>query len=306
MMTCVVCQKSKSLPDLAFIEIGSEKTKHSNTIVALKLFTCLQLQNISGHLCNICQSLLDEIDSFETQIKTLKKVLLTRLQTNNVSSNKIGGELPISLDDSDCDKDESFQKSSRSEPIEVKNDIKAEKLSPENPAEFWNKVNDPETLRQFIDSGRVDTGFTITDTQRGEDLLIYQGFSYRKKSQKPTILDNASANVLWKWRCTKHATKRDNCCRAQIATIDNLFVLKDSLCHNHSHLPDHKSTRKQLIRERIREITANHPTMKTIEILKNAEMLMEPDNSKSRLRDDRSLHRYIQRIRAKQQNNFVS
>ena len=72
-------------------------------------------------------------------------------------------------------------------------------------------------------------------------------------------------------------------------------------------MPDFKSTKKQLIRERIREIATNHPTMKTIEILKNAEMLITEssgggaNNTSSRLRDDRSLHRYIQRIRAKQQ-----
>ena len=83
-------------------------------------------------------------------------------------------------------------------------------------------------------------------------------------------------------------------------------MLKDSLCYTHSHLPDFKSTKKQLIRERIREIATNHPTMKTIEILKNAEMLITESSgggesiTSSRLRDDRSLHRYIQRIRAKQ------
>ena len=137
-------------------------------------------------------------------------------------------------------------------------------------------------------------------------LYVPIQYCFRKKSQKPTILNNSTARVLWKWRCTKHATKRDNCCRAQIATIDDLYVLKDSLCHTHSHLPDHKSTKKQIIRERIREIASNHPTMKTIEILKNAEMLMETDNTKSRLRDDRSLQRYIQRIRAKQQHHLVS
>ena len=129
----------------------------------------------------------------------------------------------------------------------------------------------------------------------------------RKKSPKPIFLDENATSGLWKWRCSKHATKKDNCCRAQIATIDNLFVLKDSLCYTHSHLPDFKSTKKQLIRERIREIATNHPTMKTIEILKNAEMLITEssggggNNTSSRLRDDRSLHRYIQRIRAKQQ-----
>ena len=128
---------------------------------------------------------------------------------------------------------------------------------------------------------------------------------YRKKSPKPLFLDEKASSGLWKWRCSKHATKKDNCCRAQIATIDNLFILKDSLCYTHSHLPDFKSTKKQLIRERIREIATNHPTMKTIEILKNAEMLIESGNN-FRLRDDRSLHRYIQRIRAKQQQHCVT
>ena len=88
----------------------------------------------------------------------------------------------------------------------------------------------------------------------------------RKKSPKPIFLDENATSGLWKWRCSKHATKKDNCCRAQIATIDNLFVLKDSLCYTHSHLPDFKSTKKQLIRERIREIATNHPTMKPIEL----------------------------------------
>ena len=40
MIVCVVCQTSSSLPssNVSFKEISSEKSKHSNTILALKLF----------------------------------------------------------------------------------------------------------------------------------------------------------------------------------------------------------------------------------------------------------------------------
>ena len=302
MIVCVVCQHSKSSHEnnSSFIDIGVEKTKHSNTTVALKLFTSLHLQLLSGHLCSVCHHLLEEIDSFETQLKSLNDVFLTRLQSKNNSCVEANEDLSMLLDDVDNDAiDDNHHDNAVGNETNI---IETEKASvSENPAEFWSNANNPEALKRYVNSGRVDTCFTITSTQRGEDLLLYQGHSYRKKSPKPTIIDGENGN-LWKWRCTKHATKKDNCCRAQIATIDNVFVLKDSVTRIHSHLPDYTSTKKQLIRERIREITTNHPTMKTIEILNNAEMLMAGESGS--FRDDRSLHRYIQRIRAKQ--HFLS
>ena len=302
MIVCVVCcQHSKSSQnDCSFIDISVEKTKHSNTTVALKLFTSLHLQLLSGHLCSVCHHLLEEIDSFETQLKSLNDVFLTRLQSKNHHDEE-NEDMSMLLDEDHATSD---NHDTRTIANETTNILESEKLAimSENPGEFWSQSNNPEALKRYVDSGRVDTCFTITSTQRGEDLLLYQGHSYRKKSPKPTIIDNensTSAAQLWKWRCTKHASKKDHFCRAQIASLDNVFILKDSLTSIHSHLPDYTSTKKQLIRERIREITTNHPTMKTIEILNNAEMLMAGESAGS-FRDDRSLHRYIQRIRAKQ------
>ena len=55
-----------------------------------------------------------------------------------------------------------------------------------------------------------------------------------------------------------------------------------------------------VLRERIKTIVLNHPNMKTTEILTLAAML---DGNSKRLKDDKSLHRYVQRIRAKHKSN---
>ena len=114
-------------------------------------------------------------------MKSLQNVLLSRLRIKNISSDGIDDSLPTSLTDSDCETSQSFLNSSKAQPIDIKckRETKKHNQEIESTTEFWNQVNSPETLRRYIDSDRVDTDFTITDTQRGEDLLIYQGFSYR-------------------------------------------------------------------------------------------------------------------------------
>lgn len=165
-------------------------------------------------------------------------------------------------------------------------------------ATFWSRTSNPDSLSQYLDTAKgMDPELTLTTTQRGEDLLIYQGFSYRKKVHGHTVLEDGRGIV--KWRCSKQH-KKDNC-RGQVATtLDGLCVLRDSVT-KHNHRSDQSGINGVLLRERIREIVTNHPTMKTMDILASAELLLPPSSTSSnRLRDDRSLHRFIQRIKAKQ------
>ena len=184
MIVCVVCQTSSSLPsNVSFKEISSEKSKHSNTILALKLFACLHLQLLSGYLCSVCHHLIDEIDGFETQIKSLKDVLTSRLHSKHVS-NDLGIDLcTISDEDRDiCSNEEDLKETEGEDGSETGLGIK----SKQSPTEFWNNANNPEALKRYVDSGRVDTCFTLTTTQRGEDLLMYQGYAYRYISNVST------------------------------------------------------------------------------------------------------------------------
>lgn len=162
---------------------------------------------------------------------------------------------------------------------------------------FWHLANCPETLSQYLDAAKgFDPELTLASTQRGEDLLIYKGFSYHKKGpKKPSVLEDGRGII--KWRCSKHH-KRDNC-RGQLATTsDGLCVLRESVT-KHNHGSDESDINGVLLRERIKEMVTNHPTMKTMDILASAELLF-PSSSTKKLREDRSLHRFIQRIKAKQ------
>ena len=185
MIVCVVCQTSSSLPssNVSFKEISSEKSKHSNTILALKLFACLHLQLLSGYLCSVCHHLIDEIDGFETQIKSLKDVLTSKLHSKNVS-NDLGIDLSaISDEERDiCSNEEDLKETEGEDGSETGLGIQSKQSS----TEFWNNANNPEALKRYVDSGRVDTCFTLTTTQRGEDLLMYQGYAYRYISNVST------------------------------------------------------------------------------------------------------------------------
>ena len=188
--------------------------------------------------------------------------------------------------------------------VEINNDIlevnKTEMQNmPIHENGFWNNVNNPILLTNYLDSGRVDTNLTITTSQRNEDQLIYSNHIFAKKSYTPSILDDGRG--IFKWRCVLHAGKKPvGPCKGQVATtIDGLCVLLDSVTE-HNHLPDITKIQGILYRQRLKTIALNHPHMKTSEILSSAEMLLAGSNNhRNVIKDEKSLHRFIQRVRAK-------
>ena len=174
-----------------------------------------------------------------------------------------------------------------------KSDIKTENVPNENG--FWNNVNNPILLTNYLDSAKVDTNLTITTSQRNEDQLIYSNHIFAKKSYTPSILDDGRG--IFKWRCVNHG-KKPGPCKGQVATtIDGLYVLLDSVTE-HNHLADTNKVHGILYRQRLKTIAINHPNMKTSEILASAEMLAG-NSDRNVIKDEKSLHRFIQRVRAK-------
>lgn len=227
--------------------------------------------------------------------------LLKYFQEQQVTLNKIQNEvrelqekIPTFLEQEDdtVKKEESLEMQDFSTLEEIKD---SNESCPEN---FWRDVNSPDNLKKYLDdSSRMDSNFSLTSTQRGEDLLIHQGFKYRKKNFSPSILNDGRG--VFKWRCARY-DRKNGLCRGQIATtMDGLCILLDS-ASQHCHPPDQTSINSVLIRERIKEIAMNHPSMKTMDIIASAELLI-PGGSTRKLREDKALHRYIQRIKAKTQ-----
>ena len=201
-------------------------------------------------------------------------------------------------DDDDYNDESDFNVDINKDNLVNKTDLKTEMVMP-NENGFWNNVNNPILLTNYLESGRVDTNLTITTSQRNEDQLIYSNYIFAKKSYTPSILDDGRG--IFKWRCVNHAAgkKPAGPCKGQVATtIDGLCVLLDSVTE-HNHLPDNNKVQGILYRQRLKTIAINHPNMKTSEILASAEMLADNTNHRNVIKDEKSLHRFIQRVRAK-------
>ena len=147
--------------------------------------------------------------------------------------------------------------------------------------------------------GPVDTDFSITKTQRKDDsLLVYKGYTFRRL----TTFSSSEADgrrLLARWRCANNHFKNNPCHSQAVTTIDNTLFLLDFYT-DHNHDPNPNKCHRTVLRERIKTIVLNHPNMKTTEILTLAAML---DGNSKKLKDDKSLHRYVQRIRAKHKSN---
>ena len=260
-MFCEVCNTEVQEHDSVFI---LEKTLTTKVPMIFKFFQVIQRElSFSGVVCKECRNLCEKMDLLESQFNAVQNDLKKReyhhQDFKDFSEQKIAEEPFIDPPLSDVG---------------------------------TSIVKDLECL----DKGRVDTEFKITKTQRKEEsLLVYKGHTFRKVRQSYVVQDVESG--LIHWRCAKHHLK-DNPCRSKVATSgDGLYLLLDSYT-NHNHSANFSSCAAILLRERIKTITLNHPNLKTHEILASADMLDANSGSK-KLKDDKSLHRYVQRLKIK-------
>jgi hypothetical protein len=137
----------------------------------------------------------------------------------------------------------------------------------------------------------LDFNITITKTTRGQDQLVYEGYTYLKLFHQPANGDIA------KWKCSSYYSGKTHC-RAKISTtLDASCILLDSKTdHNHAP-PEEKHLQIIMFREQVKQIANNHPDMKPAEILSSARMLLDTPTSLGI--KDGSITRYIQRIRMK-------
>ena len=273
-MFCEVCGTIVSAANSLSV---LEKTMASSVPMIFKLFQTLQRElSFSGFLCYQCRDLCEKLDLLESQLKEVKETLENR-----------------------DFKHSSNQESKSDEPFVDSTPLSSAEFDEYSPcSEFWKDISQGlDCVDKYL--GRVDTEFIITKTQRKEEsLLVYKGQKFRKLRFSDNDPDGQG---IVKWRCAKHHLK-ENPCRAKVATTnDGLFLLLDSYT-KHNHAPNFSSCDSVLLRERIKTIVLNHPNMKTNEILSSADMLdyaASAKNASKKLKDDKSLHRYVQRIRAK-------
>lgn len=293
MKMCVVCLKGELNVPSEWTSV-LERTSFSQTQILFKLFDCLKEEFMTGDICEECFALVEEADELEFKLSCVQTLLKSRLQKDG----KYFAPSRPSSREKDVENQHAPAKRKRSK--EPGNALPTSDES--TSSEFWQSVNSPALLATFLTSGRVDSDLTIATTQRGEDQLIYNGHVYRKKVYTPTMVDDHRG--IFKWRCIRHH-KKDSLCKGQIATsMDGLCVLLDSMTE-HNHEPDKVVVSGILYRERLRTIALNHPKMKTSEILNNADMLMGPRVNLG-VKDDKSLHRFIQRVRVKQSKMYSS
>ena len=148
-------------------------------------------------------------------------------------------------------------------------------------------------LEDSLTNGKMET-VTLTSSQRSEDLLIYKDFIYSKKSYQPTMCSENQG--IFKWRCVNH--NKANKCKAQAATSLEGLLLKDSINVGHNHEPDRRKKNGILLKERLRTLAQEHPEMKTVDIIASCNMLLNNEGNEG-LKDDKSLHRFIQRQRSR-------
>jgi hypothetical protein len=277
---CVVCKLDEKEAGDGLWTSTCERTSISQAQVIFKLFDVLKLEFQYGSVCSQCYDLLEQIDSLELQHKTLCNALRERVDQFECYEHK---------DDIDLSAGEPKHKKARI--IDVKDERVA---GGDDTTEFWQNAHDPFAIEAYLNSNRLDSNLTMATTQRGEDQLIFRGHIFKKKVYSPTTLKDGRG--IFKWRCSKYYHRLQSC-RGQVATtMDGLCVLLASQTE-HNHPPDPEGVKTILFRERLKEIALNHPDMKTSEILASAEMLAEGRTNLG-LKDE-SLHRYIQRIRAK-------
>lgn len=156
---------------------------------------------------------------------------------------------------------------------------------------FWDMLADPRVMDKALDTENVDYNVTMAQTTRGQEQLVYEGFTYKKYSYQ-----DKQERVV-KWKCSNYYAKKGKCPAKIATTPDGCCVLLDSKM-DHNHEPDQSAIKIIMFRDRVKEMAVNHPDMKASEILANVEMLM--DNPGPLGLKDESLMRYVQRVRSKQ------
>lgn len=250
----------------------TERTCTSNVKLLFKLYSVLENTDLSfdGKICQVCHSLVEQVDLLESQLKEVQMSLRERSFLHDQHESKV------------C----------------------IDKVSDDQADHEYNDADNPRTSasdeaieenQDQVDSslGPVDTEFSITKTQRKENsLLLYKGYTFRRCDISG---ENSSRQ---RWKCANNHFKT-NPCYSQAVTVDSSLLLLD-LYTEHNHVPNYSKCHRTVLRERIKNIVLNHPNMKTTEILQLAAML---EGNSKKLKDDKSLHRYVQRMRAKYKAN---
>ena len=267
-----------------FFHSLEKRTSTTSVKLKFKIYSLLDLESENeGAICQKCYSLIDQIDVFQVKLRELQSQLKSRHQA--IEEDGLIGH--VEEENANYNLLEEYNVGYSSDRMEPKRN-------------FWSDiVNNPAHLQAYLNSGKMETDLTLTVSQRGEDQLIYKEFVYSKKSYQPTMCSENQG--IFKWRCVNH--NKANKCKAQAATSLEGLLLKDSIIIGHNHEPDRRKTNGILMRERLRTLAQEHPEMKTADIIASCNMLLNNEGHEG-LKDDKSLHRFIQRQRSRARKNL--
>ncbi len=153
-------------------------------------------------------------------------------------------------------------------------------------------------------SSNLDFNVTITRTTRGQEQLVYDGYTYLKIYGGSGGRTQGGDDDVTRWKCTSYYAAKTGCRARLNTTMDGACVLVDSKTADHNHPPPSSRHLKVILfREQVKKIASNHPEMKPADILANARMLQTGDDdgggSDGLGLKDESLVRLIQRIKCK-------
>lgn len=271
---CHICHEDDKSQ---FFHSVEKRTSTTSVKLKFKIYSLLEIESENEeNICQKCYSLIDQIDVFQVKLRELQSQLKLRHQ-------------PIHEDDLI---EEVEEENDNYNVFEEENTVASDQTEPKR--NFWSDiVNNPIHLEDSLTNGKMET-VTLTSSQRSEDLLIYKDFIYSKKSYQPTMCSENQG--IFKWRCVNH--NKANKCKAQAATSLEGLLLKDSITIGHNHEPDRRKKNGILLKERLRTLAQEHPEMKTVDIIASCNMLLNNEGNEG-LKDDKSLHRFIQRQRSR-------
>ena len=263
-----------------FFHSVEKKTLTTSVKLKFKIYSLLEIESENEEtICQKCYSLIDQIDVFQVKLRELQSQLKSRHQA--IEDELIGDVEEENANYNEFEEDNAV--STCSDQVEPKRN-------------FWSDiVNNSVLLQAYLDSAKMET-VTLTTSQRGEDQLIFEDFIYSKKSYQPTMCSENQG--IFKWRCVNH--NKANKCKAQAVTSLEGLLLKDSIKESigHNHEPDRRKKNGILLKERLRTLAQEHPEMKTVDIIASCNMLLNNEGNEG-LKDDKSLHRFIQRQRSR-------
>ena len=259
-----------------FFHSVEKRTSTTSVKLKFKIFSLLEIESENEEtICQKCYSLIDQIDVFQVKLRELQSQLKSRHQATE--EDELIGDVE--------------EENANYSVFEEDNAVSSDQIEPKR--NFWSDINNPIYLQAYLDSGKMETA-DLTSSQRGEQQLIYKDFIYSKKSYQPTMCSENQG--IFKWRCVNH--NKANKCKAQAATSLDGLLLKDSVIIGHNHEPDFRKKNGILLKERLRTLAQEHPEMKTVDIIASCNMLLNNEGNEG-LKDDKSLHRFIQRQRSR-------